>query len=131
MLLWLALSLLLPAGVRTDVTCPAAPQNALNFTDIPQQPAGRVTSDAGALAPLYGFVKSFLGCVQPNPFPEELLRKLLNNEGVDVTKESESEVRTDGEAPSDSEIKPDPGVPPTVDDTPEVLSKALSGMSSR
>ncbi|KAK6469343.1 phosphatidate cytidylyltransferase 2 [Huso huso] len=45
--------------------------------------------------------------------------------------ESESEVRTDGEAPSDSEIKPDPGVPPTVDDTPEVLSKALSGMSSR
>lgn len=86
MLLWLALSLLLPAGVRTDVTCPAAPQNALNFTDIPQQPAGRVTSDAGALAPLYGFVKSFLGCVQPNPFPEELLRKLLNNEGVDVTK---------------------------------------------
>ncbi|KAK6468509.1 prominin-2-like [Huso huso] len=86
MSLWLALSLLLPAGVLTDVTCPAAPLNALNFTEIPQQPAGRVTSDAGALAPLYGFVKSFLGCVQPNPFPEELLRKLLNNEGVDVIK---------------------------------------------
>ncbi|MGH0176904.1 UNVERIFIED_CONTAM: hypothetical protein FKN15_014371, partial [Acipenser sinensis] len=55
------------------------------------------------------------------------------NQGFTIPplQESESEVRTDGEAPSDSEIKPDPGVPPTVDDTPEVLSKALSGMSSR
>ncbi|XP_041089272.1 prominin-2-like [Polyodon spathula] len=85
-LLLLPLVLLLPAGVRTDLACPAAPLNALNFTEIQQQPVGRVTGDAGSLALLYRFVKSFLGCVQPNPFPEEPLRKLLANEGVDLTK---------------------------------------------
>uniref|UniRef100_A0A8C9T5M0 Phosphatidate cytidylyltransferase n=1 Tax=Scleropages formosus TaxID=113540 RepID=A0A8C9T5M0_SCLFO len=49
-------------------------------------------------------------------------------------KRSDRESRADGEVPSDSETKLDSGVPDVPvppDDTPEVLNKALSGLSSR
>ncbi|KAJ7415046.1 hypothetical protein WISP_80000 [Willisornis vidua] len=49
-------------------------------------------------------------------------------------KESESENRLDGETASDSESKSELGGPsavPTSDDTPEVLNRALSNLSSR
>ncbi|KPP61186.1 phosphatidate cytidylyltransferase 2-like, partial [Scleropages formosus] len=51
-----------------------------------------------------------------------------------MNKRSDRESRADGEVPSDSETKLDSGVPDVPvppDDTPEVLNKALSGLSSR
>ncbi|KAM9547795.1 phosphatidate cytidylyltransferase 2-like [Salvelinus alpinus] len=49
-------------------------------------------------------------------------------------KGSENEGKAEKDGASDSESKPDtghPGVPVPADDTPEVLNKALSGLSSR
>ncbi|KAF4023346.1 hypothetical protein G4228_015197 [Cervus hanglu yarkandensis] len=47
-------------------------------------------------------------------------------------KESESEVKVDGETASDSESRVEAvSLPPSADDTPEVLNRALSSLSSR
>ncbi|XP_075420086.1 phosphatidate cytidylyltransferase 2 [Tenrec ecaudatus] len=47
-------------------------------------------------------------------------------------KESESEAKVDGETASDSESRADPApLPTSADDTPEVLNRALSNLSSR
>nr|XP_045013114.1 phosphatidate cytidylyltransferase 2 isoform X2 [Jaculus jaculus] len=46
-------------------------------------------------------------------------------------KESESEAKVDGETASDSESRVEPAPLPTSDDTPEVLNRALSNLSSR
>jgi len=60
--------------------------------------------------------------------PAPCLVKLFN------LQESESENKLDGETASDSESKSEfGGLPavPTSDDTPEVLNRALSNLSSR
>ncbi|XP_066568678.1 prominin-2-like [Amia ocellicauda] len=51
----------------------------LSFHDINQQVSLETLSTAGSLGPLYGFVHQFLDAVQPNPFPDDLIRDALNN----------------------------------------------------
>ncbi|TFJ99748.1 dnaJ-like protein subfamily B member 1 [Platysternon megacephalum] len=58
----------------------------------------------------------------------------VTGRGPSCTEESESENKLDGETASDSESKSEFGGPPpapTSDDTPEVLNRALSNLSSR
>lgn len=53
---------------------------------------------------------------------------------VCVCQGSDSELKGEKDVPSDGEAKADSGVPDVpapADDTPEVLNKALSGLSSR
>ena len=49
-----------------------------------------------------------------------------------AVQESESEAKVDGETASDSESRVEAvSLPPSTDDTPEVLNRALSSLSSR
>lgn len=64
--------------------------------------------------------------------PRRFSRKVANF--LSLFQGSEGDARTDGEAASDNEAKPDSGAPEAAvpaDDTPVVLNKALSGLSSR
>ncbi|XP_030057495.1 prominin-2 isoform X2 [Microcaecilia unicolor] len=52
----------------------------LSFSDL--DPSSNITVqivDPGNMGPLYNMVQLYLDAVQPNPFPEDLLRKALNN----------------------------------------------------
>lgn len=62
----------------------------------------------------------------------ELRQRAVREDAPPEDKESESEAKIDGETASDSESRADPAPPPaSVDDTPEVLNRALSNLSSR
>lgn len=61
-------------------------------------------------------------------------RDSLSSVSVLCSQGSDSELRVEKDGVSDSESKADSGVPEVPvppDDTPEVLNKALSGLSSR
>ncbi|XP_069799380.1 prominin-2 [Dendropsophus ebraccatus] len=51
----------------------------LQFTTLESQNISVIRRDSGGMAPLYRMQKLFLNAVQPNPFPEEILRSLFRN----------------------------------------------------
>ncbi|GAB1286933.1 Phosphatidate cytidylyltransferase 2 [Apodemus speciosus] len=62
----------------------------------------------------------------------ELRQRAVREDAPPEDKESESEAKLDGETASDSESRAETAPPPaSVDDTPEVLNRALSNLSSR
>lgn len=71
--------------------------------------------------------------LEPVGWPRVLQSGCLSSLALFDLQESESENKLDGETASDSESKSDFGSSPvpTSDDTPEVLNRALSNLSSR
>ncbi|XP_031227840.1 phosphatidate cytidylyltransferase 2 isoform X3 [Mastomys coucha] len=62
----------------------------------------------------------------------ELRQRAVREDAPPEDKESESEAKLDGETASDSESRAETApLPTSVDDTPEVLNRALSNLSSR
>lgn len=60
------------------------------------------------------------------------LRAVREPDAPPEYKESESDIKVDGETASDSESRAEAAPPVTsADDTPEVLNRALSNLSSR
>ncbi|MEJ1278788.1 hypothetical protein NN561_009712 [Cricetulus griseus] len=90
---------------------------------------------SGLAARLQGLCGALRGCEALGPAERpmtELRQRSFREDAPPEDKELDSEAKIDGETASDSESRADPVPPPTsVDDTPEVLNRALSNLSSR
>ncbi|KAI1901100.1 hypothetical protein AGOR_G00056710 [Albula goreensis] len=67
-----------------DATQHCSTSDQLTFVKLAQTASQPVPSTAGSLAPLYRFAHSFLHSVQPNAFPQDVVRGVLNSGEVDV-----------------------------------------------
>lgn len=88
-LLWLLLGLfLLPEPGTCQVSCPA-PETPQRLMEPQYESIPSLNLDSAFMS---GIVQSFLGLVQPNPFPDDLLAKIIKGEAKFTNQETIQEV---------------------------------------
>ncbi|XP_062307998.1 prominin-2-like isoform X1 [Osmerus eperlanus] len=82
--LWVLIVFLLRIQVYSE-RCISTDNGAQPFLSFTETPTQQVEMSDQGLRPLYKFAHSFLESVQPNPFPEDIVSKILKNEQQNIS----------------------------------------------